>query len=406
MKTTMIIPSYWARESFLGTRASDVTYDHPTPLDQQGTLKRTLESLAVLNDKDFDLVVLAIANAEDIQQRVETKVSNIISSTPCPIKVHLFSHSHLSRIHEAIRNAGGERFVRLLKLQGYSNIRNMCLFLPHLLASDIAVLIDDDEVFEDPDFMKKARDFIGRTFKGTFVGAVAGFYLQPDGDWLIKREKRPWMDHWDKVEKMNEAFREIIGKGPRLKETPFVFGGNMIVHRDIFRRIPFDPVMTRGEDIDFLINIKMFGHTFFLDNTLAIKHLPPSKSHPIWKQLRQDIYRFMFERAKLLDQEPLDNMIHVSAEELDPYPGAFLKADLEDKIEKASTILANQYLADNKSADAAEALTNIEIAKRGVAIEGNIFRRFIQTKELWEDMMECVMQAELREELKGSFSCS
>ncbi|HBF43962.1 MAG TPA: hypothetical protein DDW42_10135 [Desulfobacteraceae bacterium] len=406
MKTTMVIPSYWARESSLGTKKTDVIYDHPTPLDEQGTLKKTLESLSVLNDKDFDLVVIAVANSEDIRERVEKKVSHIISSTPCAVKVHLFGQSHLNQIHKAIQNAGGERFVELLKLQGYSNIRSMCLFLPHLLGSDIAVLIDDDEVFEDPDFMRKSREFIGDTFEDVFIGAVAGFYLQPDGDWLVKREKSPWMKHWDKFDKMNEAFEKIIGKGPRLKETPFVFGGNMVIHRDIFKRIPFDPVVTRGEDIDFLINIKMFGYKFYLDNTLAIKHLPPSKSHPIWKQLREDIYRFTLERAKLRDQEPVENMIHVSAEELDPYPGAFLKDDLEDKIEKTCTILADQYLADNKRADATETLKNIDIANRSVPPGENVFHRFIRIKKLWEEMMEFVARQDMREKLKSFFTVS
>lgn len=402
----MVIPSYWTRESAQGSRETDAVYDHPTPLDEEGLLKRALESVNVLKDIDFELVVIAVANADDIELSVEKKVSGIVSSTASNVKVHLFSHSHLKRIHKALQEAGEERFVELLKLRGYSNIRNLCLFIPHLFSSDIAVLIDDDEVFEDPEFMGKAREFIGKTLNRDFIGAVAGYYLQPDGDWHLKSEIKPCLDHWGKINKMNEAFDRIIGGSPRIKETPFVFGGNMIVHKDVFTSIPFDPKVTRGEDIDFLINMRMFGYKFFLDNTLSIKHLPPPKPHPIWKQFREDIFRFVRERAKLRSQQPMEGMVCVSAEELDPYPGAFLKDDLEDKIERACRALAEQYSSEGKEADSTQALKNIEIARVEALSGENSYQRLLHIKKLWEEMMEFTAQEKIREKLKGFFAKS
>jgi hypothetical protein len=400
MKTTMVIPSYWACEHALGTRDTDAIYDHPTPLDEEGTLKRTLESLSILEDKDFNLVVIAVANAKDIAKKVEDKVSEIISSVSFDIPVYLFSHSHLRRVHKALKLADAECFCQCLHLRGYSNIRNLCLFLPHLLGSDIAVLIDDDEVFEDPTFISKAREFIGGTLDGEFIGAVAGYYLQPDGDWLVKREKTEWTKYWDKIDRMNEAFEQIIGRSPRLKETPFVFGGNMIVHKEIFTRIPFDPNVTRGEDIDFLINMKMFGNKFFLDNTLSIKHLPPPKSHPTWKQLREDIYRFIFERAKLRDQDAaVEGMVHVSAEELSPYPGAFLKDDLEEKITRSCMILADYYRAEGKESDRVETLRNIDITMGDALPAENAFHQLLNIQKLWEEMMDLSSREEIKQSL-------
>jgi hypothetical protein len=401
MRTTMVIPSYWARESTLVSRETDAVYDHPTPLDEDGLLKRAIESINILKNKDFELAIIAAANAEDIENRVEEKVSQMISSSLSDVEVYLFSHSHLNRIHKLLQETGGEKYVELLELRGYSNIRNLCLFIPHLLGSDIAVLIDDDEVFEDPDFIGKTREFIGQPRGDDYVGAVAGYYLQPDGGWQLNREIKPWMEHWDQVKRMNEAFEQIIGVGPRLKETPFVFGGNMVVHRDVFTRIPFDPKVTRGEDIDFLINMRMFGYKFFLDNTLSIKHLPPPKPHPIWKQLREDIYRFARERAKLRDQEPVENMVRVHAEELDPYPGAFLKDDLEEKIERACKVLAEQYRAEGKEDDAAEALKNIDIARGEIIREENAFHRILRIKKMWEEMMDFTAREDIREGLRG-----
>jgi hypothetical protein len=261
-------------------------------------------------------------------------------------------------------------------------------------------LIDDDEVFEDPEFMSKARAFIGKPWDSEFVGAVAGYYLQPDGEWRVKVPKNPWNVHWDKADRMNEAFERFIGQGPRIKVTPFVFGGNMVVHRDVFTHIPFDPGITRGEDIDFLINMKMFGYSFFLDNTLSIKHLAPPKPHPIWKQIREDVYRFVYERAKLHDQEAREEMVHVSAEDLDPYPGAFLKDDLEEKIEKACRVLADRYRSEGKEKDAEEALRNIDIARGSAVSGGNIFHRLLELKAEWTELMAFSDKSRIREQLQ------
>jgi len=399
MKTTMIIPSYWTRESGKRAEETDAIYDHPTPLDTEGTLARAIESISILNEKDFDLVIIAVSNAKDIEERVEERVARIIANLKTDVTVRLFSHSHLKQFHKTLDEEGCGRFSELLSLRGYSNIRNLCLFLPHLLESEIAVLIDDDEVFEDPFFMSKAREFIGRRINNLFIGAVAGYYLQPDGGWRLKTTEESQMASWDKVAQMNKAFELIIGTPPRLKETPFVFGGNMVVHRDIFTHIPFDPSISRGEDIDYLINMKMFGHTFFLDNGLSIKHLPPPKPHPEWKKLREDLYRFIREREKLRKQEEMPGMVLVSAEELDPYPGAFLKDDLEDKIIAECSSLATRYRTEGRESDAHEAMKNIEIAKSEAEAIGNSFHRLIRTKGLWEDMMNFTAQRDIRKRL-------
>jgi len=400
MKTTMVIPSYWSRERALGMRETDAIYDHPTPLDSEGTLRRTLESLNVLRDKDFEVVVIAVANSEDSEDEVERKVATIIASVDTDVKIHLFSHSHLQGVKKVIEEAGEESFSTLLKLQGYSNIRNLCLFIPHVLDSEIAILIDDDEVFEDPEYLSKAQEFIARSNDGNFVGAVAGYYLQSDGDWRLSKPKMPWMEHWDQTDRMNEAFEEIIGREPRLKETPFVFGGNMVVHREVFTRIPFDPNITRGEDIDFLINMRMFGYKFYLDNTLAIKHLPPPKPHQVWKQLQQDVYRFVYERAKIREQKLVEGMICIQAEDLDPYPGAFLRDDLEEKISQASEVLAEQYREEGKEADAKEALRNIEIVGAEAAPKFNVFNHLRQLQQSWERMMGFAGQVAPREKIR------
>lgn len=402
MKITMVIPSYWARESKNGWKQGDAIYDHPTPLDCQGTLLRAIESIEILRDKDFQLVIIAAATAEEIEAQVEKKVSSIIKSAPAGmgVEVLLFGPSHLKQIHELLIAKGKEEYIDLLKLRGYSNIRNLCTFIPHILDSDIAMLIDDDEVFEDAEFISKALEFIGKEIKGATVNAVAGYYLQQDGGYRLKKPFHPWMKHWDQCDKMNEAFDKFISAEPRLKETPFVFGGNMVVHRNLFTIMPFDPGVPRGEDIDFLINAKMFKFTFLLDNQLSIKHLPPPKAHPIWRQMREDIYRFIYEREKITCQKDIKGMTKVHPEDFDPYPGNFLKNDLEKKIEKSCKLLSEECLAQGNKEGSKEALNNIAIARADAVPKYDPFQNLRNLQKRWQELMEYTGKAEVRSSIQ------
>ena len=316
------------------------------------------------------------------------------------VKILSFGSSHLKQINNLLVNNGNRDYTGLLKLRGYSDVRNMCMFLPHILDSEVAVLIDDDEVFEDPEFMSKAKEFIGKEIDGRTVNAVAGYYLQPDGDFHIRKPLRPWEMVWGQYAAMNEAFDKFIGSEPRLKEVPFVFGGNMIIHRNLFTVVPFDSNITRGEDIDFLINAKMFGFTFFLDNRLSIKHLPPPKAYPSWLQLRQDIHRFIYEKAKIDNQKQVKYMKRVHIEDLDPYPGCFLKDDLEERTERSCKLLAEEYSNRGDKEGAAQALNNIAFARAEAVPKYDPFRQICQMQHRWKELMRYTAKPEVRLRIK------
>ena len=182
--------------------------------------------------------------------------------------------------------------------------------------------------------------------------------------------------------------------------TPFVFGGNMVIHRNLFSVVPFDVNVTRGEDIDFLMNARMFGFSFFLDNQLSIKHLPPVKSHPVWMQLRSDIYRFMYERAKIESQKDIMGMTHVHPEDLDPYPGCFLKKDLEKKIEKSCRLLSKEYLGRGGKQGSDEALRNIILARSDAVPKYDPFEGLCLLQKHWNDLMEYTGKSEIRSRIQ------
>lgn len=399
MKVTMVVPSYWGRKRKEERRETDDVYDHPTSLDEKGTLDRLLESISVLKNKNFTLVILGVATASDIQEEVELKLTSIIREAGVDVETLFFSYSQLSKIHNYLANQHKNEFIPLLQLKGYSNIRNLCVFIPHLLGSEVAVLIDDDEIFEDPLFMNKALEYIGNTYLGRKVLAVAGYYINPDNDFLLNRDILPWMTYWNKIDCMNRAFRKIIGQSPRLKETPFAFGGNMVLHREMFTCIPFDPCVPRGEDMNFLISGKMFGFSFFLDNELHIKHDPPSKSHPHWRRVREDIFRFIFERTRINSQKPKENMVQVVPEELDPYPGEFLRDDLEERIFRTNLMLAADYLLQGDNEGASECMKNISLSHTQAVPEKNPFDSFLELQATWKKLMDYFSSSKVNREV-------
>lgn len=391
MRKTMVIPTYWARGTGEAWREGDAVYDHPTPVDQEGTLERALVSMKQFPEKDFKLVILICPTTPEVEEAAYAQVVRIVRRACLNVETYLFTAGDLREIAGLLSDAGlGERSAQLLSLFGYSNVRNMCLLAASILTADAVLLIDDDEVFETPDFVPRSLEFLGRRIYGDIVHGIAGYYLNGSGQYYDEVTPEPWMTYWDRFECKAKAFDQIIGGGPRLKRTPFAFGGAMVLHRELFECVPFDPLVTRGEDIDYLVNSRMFGFSFFLDNTLSIKHLPQPKSHPKWKHLREDIYRFVYQRAKLNAQRRISNLIPVSPEDFDPYPGEFLKADLEEKIYRSSMMLAAQYIAEGKPEDSMEAMRNIFLSRYDAQPSFDAFEAYLDTQAAWEQLIHLV----------------
>lgn len=407
MKATIVIPSYWGRPSAEGHREGDSVYDHPTPLDREGTLGRALESISILDNRNFNVVVLAAATAPDIAPRVEERVKDIVSSFESRFPVTCVSHSFEKKIIEHINRCStpvaGRPGEKLVSLTGYSNIRNMCMIVAELARSEIAVLFDDDEVYEDADYLDNVFESMDSDYRGRTVGALAGYYLRPEGGYLIPPPEDYWLSEWPMAWAMNSAF-SIIGEEPRLKPTPFVFGGNMCVHRDVFRSIAFDPNVRRGEDIDYLTNCKFFDIDFLLDNRLSILHLPPDK-HMLtpWVQFRENIYRFVYAREKIRCQKPREGMRMVSAEELDPYPGECMKDNLEDLVFKTSVLMGLEYMRRGDADGYTESMRNIQLARYHAAPAYDPYAWYLEFREDWVRMMEFLSSDErLSEEMLAS----
>ncbi len=387
MNIAMVIPTYWGREGGVFVEGDEI-YDHPTPLGDEGTLQRAIESISTLEDHDFELIILGCATAKDIRDDMEEKVDCILKKTKSPVKVSFFSHSDLVKLRKKVLDFNKEGYKRFLDLEGYSNIRNMCTVIPHLMNKDVAILIDDDELFSKPDFIEIIKDDLDKVIEGKQVEGVAGFYTK-DGEWKNKLKSYPWREHWNKALWMNEALTKLVGDTSEKRLVPsfYALGGNLTITKSLFMDIPFDPLVSRGEDMDFLINAMMFGRIVYFDNHLSIEHHPPPSTQPAWLVLRRDITRFIYEHRKLKHQKEIEGMRKVQTSELCDYPGKCLHDDCVTMLTKANNALIDYYDDHDDKKGKAEAEKNIILITSMLDKDDDPFLEYVQLQKQWKEMM-------------------
>ncbi|MDI6639921.1 MAG: hypothetical protein QMD78_03770 [Methanocellales archaeon] len=360
------IPTYWSTREM----PTQKLYDHPTPITEEGTLGRLLASLTKI---DSETLIFPVPL--DVEERVGKIVKGYED-----LDIKVFSSSDLARIREDLGNWGfPQNFIEQFKMSGYGRVRNMGLVMGAILGAENLILLDDDEVVLDGDFIEKATEFIGKRRNGKIIGGIAGYYIDENNAYMLE-ERTPWWKHlWNKERKMNEAFR-IIESRERLNDTTFAFGGNMVVNKALFKKVPFDPWISRGEDIDFMLNAKFFGFDFLLDSQLRVKHLPPKPVSDVAK-MRNDIYRFMYQREKL-------KLYDVSPSELDPYPGAFLKSDLGARAFITSMLLGIDALLRRDLSDVFAYIDNARssLGEARKYAERNV-KRYLKFQENWAKLM-------------------
>jgi len=391
-KVTVVIPTYWTWPKDIKDKEEKSIFDHPTPLNLDGTLARTLESFKKIDYPDFDILVIAASTNVEIAEKVEKRVQGIIDKFKDKFEIKHFSYSKLKILRERLFELGHYKILQEINLENYNNIRNLQLIVSYINNSDVVVGIDDDEVINDSNYLYKAAKYVGKEYKGDFIAGVAGYYLDREGSHRLKVGGQEKLENlFDKKSYlMDLTYDRLDHTEGCLVKTPVVFGGNMVFPRTTIERISFDPYNTRGEDIDYLINAKMEGLNFFLDKELNITHLQPDykNAHAHNRinisQLKQDILRFIYEKEKIEQVKKYNNLNNIDIEELMPYPGSFFEdkvfSDSEEKLAKA---LSDKNIAEIEPGK--EARDFINYAKKRAK---KLVPEYFKFRLLWKDMIK------------------
>lgn len=304
------------------------TYDHTTPLTREGELGRCLKSLEKV--EGVDQIIVLVVSEPSIEVQAAEKIQNIAAQFPHFNILVIGSPEHLL-IQQRFEQLGLAKYSKEIGLSGYGAMRNLGLVVANILGHDSIVFLDDDEIIEDPDFLKKAMYGLGKlTKKGIPILAKTGYYFNSDGNFLSKSQNR-WYNHfWQQ----GKAFNKWISKamqGPRLSRSNHVCGGCLALHKEAFKRVSFDPWIARGEDLDYLLGLRMYGSDIWFDNKWNLVHLPPETASE-GTRFRQDIYRWLYEYRKMEYSRTQIDLLQIRPSSLEPYPGPFLEAGIDRRI--------------------------------------------------------------------------
>src|SRR5438270_1411769 len=125
--TCVVVPTYWTHSS--GTyEAGDAVYDHPTPLDGQGTLDALLKSLADLS-ADFYVLILVAVTSDEVRASAEQRVREMAARYHRLLTL-VFGGREYRLLQGWFDGKNLPSAARFLGLRHYPLIRNLQLAVP------------------------------------------------------------------------------------------------------------------------------------------------------------------------------------------------------------------------------------------------------------------------------------
>ena len=333
MNPVILIPVFISARRHAEVGQVTSTYDHTTSLSSQGELPRCLDSLRKV--RGLGHIVILVAAEPSIENQAASKARSIAECFS-DLSITVVGAPELALIRQRMEQLGVP--VRNeIGLSGYGAVRNLGLLVANMLDFDAAVFLDDDSVVEDEAFLEKAMYGLGKlTRRGVPILAKTGYYLNEEGSFLSNKPTK-WYDHFWQQGKAFNAWITKAMAGPRLSRSNHVCGGCLALHKEAFRRVSFDPWVARGEDLDYMLDLRMYGSDIWFDNQWAMRHLPPATPRE-GLRFRQDIFRWLYEYRKIEYARTQIDLLQIKPQSLQPYPGPFLESNITKRIRRTALL--------------------------------------------------------------------
>ena len=362
MNPVVVIPTFVSTRSQREGGSIITTYDHPTPLSQEGDLPRCLESLTKV--EGIGQIIVLVAAEPSIAHKAAQKTQAIAARFP-ELHIAVIGAAEAGLVQQRMEQLGLGKLTREVGLSGYGAVRNLGLVVACALGFDAVVFLDDDEVVTDADFLRRAVYGLGKlTRKGIPILAKTGFYYNSEGSYLSKSQNKWYNRFWQQGSAFNKWIERAMN-APRLSRSNHVCGGCLALHKEAFKRLSFDPWIPRGEDLDYMLDLRMYGSDIWFDNKWSLHHLPPESASE-GTRFRQDIYRWLYEYRKMEYSRTQIDLMQVKPSSLEPYPGPFLEPSIEgDQI--LSTALVRSAVSRAEAVAGANA--NGRVVERDPRVE-------------------------------------
>ncbi len=331
MNPVVLIPTYISARRRTDAGPVTATYDHTTTLSTQGELPRCLDSLRKV--RGLGQIVILVAAESAIENQAVNKIRDVADHFS-DLDITVVGSPELAIVRQRMGQLGvsvGDE----IGLTGYGAVRNLGLLVADMLDFDAAVFLDDDAVVEDEAFLEKAMYGLGKlTRRGIPILAKTGYYLNKEGSYRSSRSQK-WYDRfWEQGRAFNEWIEKAM-HGPRLSRSNHVCGGCLALHREAFRRVSFDPWIARGEDLDYMLDLRMYGSDIWFDNQWNMRHLPPDTPRE-GLRFRQDIFRWLYEHRKVEYARTQIDLLQIKPQSLLPYPGPFLQPGVAKRAKRTA----------------------------------------------------------------------
>ena len=334
MNPVIVIPSYWAESDRpVGVGEADV-YDHVTPVNKPvPELETCLSSLDKVRGVLRGIVLLVAPPAWEKSARARVEGICRMHTGLNPLIVGSREARVIARAVDRLAPTVPDGAITL---RGYGAIRNMGLAVAATLGHDVVVFLDDDEVALSDTFLIDAVYGLGlKNRQGLSIIAKTGYFLDRDDSPYADVKDPAWEDAlWSKRHEFNE-FMEAKLSGTRISRSNYICGGCFAVSAEAFTRVAFDPVITRGEDLDYLFNLRMNGIDVWFDSQWYVRHMPPEIEDSA-SRFQQDVYRWLYEVKKLELSNQTIGLRRVTADSLVPYPGLWVSPEVERRIRQTA----------------------------------------------------------------------
>lgn len=331
MNPVVVIPSYWGQGEQPGLLGERGVYDYTTRIDKPlPELETCLSSLEQVRGV-LRVVVLVVAPqscAEAARARV-----NSICRAHAGLNPLVIGQQEAAHVEKAVARMAHHVAGETVSLRGYGAIRNMGLAVAAVLGHDVVVFLDDDEVVLDEDFLLNAVWGLGSlTRQNLQVLAKSGFFI--DGmDSPYAEPTELWSEkYWSKAAEFNRVMERAQTSTSRITRSNHLCGGCCALHAAAFTKVPFDPYITRGEDLDYVLNLRAFGLDAWFDNEWYVRAQPPEEMAPEPATFMQDVYRWLYEYRKLDAMNARRDLRTITPESLMPYPAPWLSEQVRRRV--------------------------------------------------------------------------
>lgn len=330
MNPVIVIPTYWAEDDKPAEIGEVGTYDHATPIAKPvPELQTCLESLEQV--RGVLRVIILLVAPPSCADAARARVNGICLAHP-NLNPLIIGNREAKVVENAIHVVAPKMEGETVSLRGYGAIRNMGLVVSAILGHDIVVFMDDDEVALDENFLVDAVYGLGLlTRQDLPISAKTGYFFDRNDSCYADESLTRWCDRfWSKRSEFNEWMEHAQGS-TRISRSNYVCGGCFALYADAFCHVAFDPYITRGEDLDYLFNLRMNGLDVWFDNQWAVRHLPP-KTPSMASRFLQDVYRWTYEYEKIDVANHRIGLRRITSDSLQPYPAPWISKEVHRRI--------------------------------------------------------------------------